>query len=569
MPSTGERVVAHSIEGMLRTLLGTNLVAGNPAARDRLLSLESKLASGQLHLAVVGQMKRGKSSLINALLRGNVLPTGVLPATAIITTIRYGRALGATVCYQVGGMSEEVALNDLACFVTESGNPGNRKQVASVDITFPASFLENGIVLIDTPGIGSTYAHNTETTRRFLGEIDAGIVVLSVDPPITESESRFIQELMKEIPVLLFVLNKTDIAPKREVEEVVRFLGIELNRLGISSPEIFALSAHPKSSLEGDGSSGLEAFERRLLMFLSQEKQEVLAYSVAMDVLEIAKTLRFSAAIGARAAAMAPSVLAEKQLAFARLIEHIEREIWDLRRLLVQRSADLLSNLERDLTKHVQESIPDVRQHLRSFAKVNPKETGRKFGASLEQFLMTEVESVFDKWRIRQDEKLQRQLNDLSASFEERANHILTRLVEMATTLFQTPVETLNIRCTLRVESHLSFRVERIFYSLDSFLLLLPRFLLRRIVLGRTLRNIAPLLDTNAGRIRYDYMERLQASTAKFENELFGSLGLATQSLRSALNPEPGLKSPDRASAIELLGRTIADCETILARDAG
>jgi ribosome biogenesis GTPase A len=144
--------------------------------RDRLLALEKKLAAGQLHLAVLGQMKRGKSSFINALLGAEIRPTGVLPVTAIITEIRYGPVTDATIIYATGGLRESIAMNTLADYITEDGNPGNRKQVGSVEIAYPSSFLEGGVVLIDTPGIGSTHAHNTQTTEGYLEQIDAGIV---------------------------------------------------------------------------------------------------------------------------------------------------------------------------------------------------------------------------------------------------------------------------------------------------------------------------------------------------------------------------------------------------------
>jgi predicted GTPase len=71
-------------------------------------------------------------------------------------------------------------------------------------------------VLIDTLGIGSTHAHNTETTEGYLEYVNAGIVVLPVDPPITEVESQFLRRIKGEIPKLFFIVNKTDIgSPER------------------------------------------------------------------------------------------------------------------------------------------------------------------------------------------------------------------------------------------------------------------------------------------------------------------------------------------------------------------
>jgi small GTP-binding protein len=548
-----------SIEGMLHALFAMDLAAINRSVRDKLLSLEKKLASGQLHLAVLGQMKRGKSSLINALLRASVLPTGILPVTAIITEMRYGQTPGATIVYTTGGLRESVPLSELGSYITEAGNPGNRKQVASVQITYPSPFLESGIVLIDTPGIGSTHAHNTTTTEQYLGEVDAGIVVLSVDPPVTEAESKFIRGLKKEIPKLLFVLNKTDLASATEVAEIAGFLEAELDRLGIQSPEIFPLSTQQVPDRAAPSPEGLEIFEARLRALLSKEKREVLVRSVAMDVAEIARTLRFAASMGARAEVMSQEELRNKKLALDRLIDQTETEIRELQLLLHQRSSDLLANVEHDLTAQVRDSEPEVQQRLADFESHHPKETGRALGALLEDFLMKEVETVFSRWRVREDEKVQRQLADLSDRFVEQANGILARLEQIAGSLFEVPVEHLSVRCPLRVESHLSLRVERVFYSLDSFLLLLPRCLLRPIVLRKTHRNVPMLLDMNAGRIRYDYLERLESSIARFEQDLCGALGMVTASLKSTLAENPKDQSSQGAS-ISLLDAILRDC---------
>ena len=97
-------------------------------------------------------------------------------------------------------------MNALADYITESANPGNKKRVASLEISYPSPFLESGIIPIDTPGIKSTHAHNTRTTESYLQQADAAIVVLSVDPPIIEVESQFVKSLKEDIPKLFFFL---------------------------------------------------------------------------------------------------------------------------------------------------------------------------------------------------------------------------------------------------------------------------------------------------------------------------------------------------------------------------
>ena len=569
MTITDQTVERHPIEETLRTLLGIaeSGAGSNKGLCEKLLYLEGKLTSGQLHLAVLGQMKRGKSSFINALLGAEVLPTGVLPVTAIITEIRYGPAPAAVIVYSTGNLREQVDLSTLADYITEVGNPGNRKQVASVEIVYPSPFLQSGIILIDTPGIGSTHAHNTQTTEHYLEQVDAGIIVLSVDPPITAVESQFLKNLKEDIPKLFFILNKTDLASPNETDKITKFLENELDRLQIASPEIFPLSARQalkekRDTSSSSVSSGLEIFERRLRTFLSEEKQQVLVRSVALDALQIARTIKFAAAIGMRAGAMNAEELQRKQLALDRLLDRTETEMYELQVLLRQRSADILGRVERDLTAQVETSVHEVLRHLKLFQAQHSKESGRAFGALLEDFLMKEVERVFRKWRTQEDEEIQAQLDALSSRFVTQANGILERLEHAAGVLFEIPVEHLTISCLLRVESHLYYKVERVFYSLDSFLLLLPRFLMRPIVLRRMHNNVPRLLDMNAGRIRYDYLERLQSSMGQFERDLRAAITMVTESLKSALHT-PGEKGQQYAERSDLLNSVIRDCSCL------
>jgi ribosome biogenesis GTPase A len=555
----------HSIEAVLRSLLSIqDFSAHHSTVREKLLLLEQKLASNQLHVAVLGQMKRGKSSFINALLRTDVLPTGVLPVTAIITEIKAGPVPAASILYSTG-LRETIELSRLADYITETGNPGNKRQVASVELTYPSSFLDSGIVLIDTPGIGSTHAHNTRTTEGYLEQVDAAIVVLSVDPPITEVESQFLRRIRAEIPKLFFVLNKTDAVSTDEVAHILRFLEEELCRLQFESPEIFPVSARTalreRNQFSGTVSqSGMEPFERRLRNFFMQERRQVLVRSIALDALHIARTLKFSVAIGVRAQAMSPEELHSKQRALDRLLDETEAEILGLKILLRQHAADIVGRAESDLTVHVAASVPKVRQQLKLFESQHPDESGRAFGILLEDFLMEQVETVFTRWRIQEDEQIQSLLDVLSVRFIAQANANLERLQHAAGSLFAIPAESVSIVCPLRVQSLLTYKVERVFYSLDSFLLLLPRFLLRRVVLRNMSKRIGQLLDMNAGRIRYDYVERLQASMTQFEEDLSGAVRFVTDGLRSALRTSNA--GAQRETAI--LEGVITSCSRLL-----
>jgi hypothetical protein len=245
------------------------------------------------------------------------------------------------------------------------------------------------------------------------------------------------------------------------------------------------------------------------------------------------------------------------------LLERAESEMHELQVLLRQHSADIIARVEHDLTVHVQESVPVVRKDLRLFQEQHPRESGRAFGVLLENFLMEEIETVFRTWRIREDEVVQSLLDILSARFVNRTNALLDRLQQAAGILFEIPVEPVVIHCPLRVESHLYYRVERVFHSLDSFFLALPRFLLRPIILGKMQERTWQFLDLNAGRLRYDYVERLQLSITHFEKDLNASVTLLTQSLRSALRG-PRESTRSATETIDVLDCVLRDCPLIV-----
>ena len=542
--------------------------AGKNGICEKLLTLQGKLTSNRFHLAVLGQMKRGKSSFINALLGAEVLPTGVLPVTAAIAEIRYGASPAATIHYSTG-QSESVCIAQLADYLTEAGNPGNKKQVGSVAISYPCPFLKANIVLIDTPGIGSTHAHNTRTTESYLEKVDAAIVVLSVDPPITQVESDFLERVSSDIPRFFFVLNKIDLATPAEVSSISSFLLEELeNRLQFESPDLFPVSAREaltakRCTVGTSSTNGFKEFEQRLLEFFSEEKERVLVRSIALDIIAIARTMRFATTIGIRARAMSFEDLTRKDRTLHQLIAQAELELRELHVLLQQRTADILAQVEVDLKSHVESTVPGLRQRLTAFATQHPKETGSHLGRMLEEFLMQAVDESFRKWRVQEDARIAAELHSLSHRFVAQANGILGRLQQAASALFEIPVEQFSIACDLEVESHLYYMVDPIFYSLDNFILLLPRFLLRPVVFRKLNKNLFSILDRNAGRIRYDYIERLEKSMSKFDKELHASVSAVTESLKVALHM-PEDKAKNQIIALDLLDSVIANCSRTL-----
>ncbi len=204
--------------------------------------LAARINEGLFYVACVGQFKRGKSTLLNAVMGRPLLPTGVVPVTTVITIVRYGPAVRAVVHFD-DGHEEPVDPATIAEYIAEERNPENGKHVRVVEVEAPSDLLSSGMCLVDTPGLGSVFQQNTETTRAFLPHIDAALLVLGADPPISGEEAAIAEEIAREAPHLLFVLNKADRLSDRDVEEAAAFARRALQqRLG-RDVQLFTLSA--------------------------------------------------------------------------------------------------------------------------------------------------------------------------------------------------------------------------------------------------------------------------------------------------------------------------------------
>jgi GTP-binding protein EngB required for normal cell division len=195
------------------------LASLQPAVR----ACEALSGDEPIDVAVLGQFKSGKSSFLNAVLREALFPVGALPVTAVITRAVPGSQLVARVTH-LDGSAEEIAPARLSEFVTEAGNPGNRRQVAVVDVFTPAMRDWPGVRLVDTPGLGSVFAHNTETTRTWMPNVAVALVTVSADRPLSDEDRRLVAEARKTAPRVVVVLTKVDLLTDAERAEVAEFL---------------------------------------------------------------------------------------------------------------------------------------------------------------------------------------------------------------------------------------------------------------------------------------------------------------------------------------------------------
>ena len=388
--------------------------------------LSGRLRDARFHLAVLGQFKRGKSTFLNALLGMAVLPTAVLPLTAIATFIAWAPAPLVRVTYQRSRAPEDYhptstqgireTLNE---FVTEQGNPANARGVARVDLFLPGAILRNGVVLVDTPCIGSTLQHNTDTALQVLSECDAALFIVSADPPITSAEIAYLAAIRSHVVRLFFVLNKIDYLDPPERLQMKGFLQKSLCEGGITepSPVIYQLSARQAlaaavgqddAALEA---SGLRRIEREIVQFLSTEKTASLRASVARKACDLADQALADLQLQIRALEMPLADLEQRAAAFQQALRGFELERQSAQDLLAGDRARAKAELEDQAELLRQGAL----QHILAAVQRAVAENG---GAMQEELVQRAVADAIPKF-------FEARLSSVAIALREKIAHVL------------------------------------------------------------------------------------------------------------------------------------------------
>ena len=317
-------------------------------------------ASKDLSIAVLGRFKAGKSSFLNRFLGRDLLPVGVVPVTSVITEMVWGRQERADVHF-LDGRTERISMEAVGGFVTESNNHENRKRVSSVCLHLPELAPYKGLRFIDTPGLESAFAHNTEASLAWVPNVDLALVAVGVDPPLSQQDVTLICKLFEYTPKVCVLLTKVDILTEAERHEVLQFVRTQLNRNFEKRIEVFPYSIRPgferlRSGLE-------EEFFRPTLGAIRQQKNEILNHKIQTLLREcgdyVQLTLRSAEMIDAERQQLRNRALGEKEALSDTKLElqlvarhnigaarnHIEKTLAPYEKLI---QSDLASALSRE-----------------------------------------------------------------------------------------------------------------------------------------------------------------------------------------------------------------------------
>ena len=212
--------------------------------RGRLSAILDRAESTNFEIALFGRVSSGKSSLLNHIVGFDLLPVGVNPITAVPTRIVYGAAPRLLV--RTAGQNEQVyRVENIAEFVAEQHNPGNAKRVERLVVEFPSQRLKDGVVLVDTPGLGSLATAGASETLAYLPRCDLGVVLIDAGSTLTMEDVSTLQALYEAAINTTILLSKADLLKVGDVLQMKEYIGNQIrSHLGLELP-IHAVSVQP------------------------------------------------------------------------------------------------------------------------------------------------------------------------------------------------------------------------------------------------------------------------------------------------------------------------------------
>ncbi|HUJ66708.1 MAG TPA: dynamin family protein [Acidimicrobiales bacterium] len=503
--------------------------------------LVDRLASHEFRVMVVGEFKRGKSTLVNALLGESVVPTGVLPLTSVTTEIAYGES--DAVVERLDGTEERLEPTEVDLYVTEEKNPGNQLKVARVRVTGRWTLLAPGVVLVDTPGVGSLYRHNTEAARATLVEADGAVVVLSADSPLSEQERGLLATLAERRAATFFVLNKADHLSAEDVGTVRGFvrsalaeqLGREVHVYAINSRA--ALEARKASQSIGFDAIEFADFLEEIERFIADDLVRARAAAATHELVRLGTSLGQSLEVEEAALQLDRATLHRRAALFAEEGSR-QRRGFDEDRVL----------LGRDIAR----LIDEVAARVNAFAHAAPQRQVKRLSVVAEsasrhqvtERLRTEVEAsvrdCFEQFRSREAGRLELAWQEISARFRDRTQQRLASVRDAASDLFMVPLPSVDLPPVAAQRERFFYLFVRTGSSGEMYGhwlgRLVPGALARRRALRRARADLGREFDKHAGRVRWDLAQRLDQARAHLETEMGGELDRSIEAIAEAAN---------------------------------
>jgi predicted GTPase len=555
-PFSEVATVTSDADGAARLLRLAQLAdqLGSGRIADEARDLANRISEGRFYVACIGQFKRGKSTLINALIGDPVLPVGFTPVTAVPTVIRFGDRRRARI--QAGdGSWQDVSISDLNQYVSEECNPENTKGVRGVEVFVTSTLLASGMCFVDTPGLGSVFTGNTAATQAFIPHIDAALVVIGADPPLAGEELTLVEAVARHVQDLVLVLNKADRTTPDEKAAAINFADRQLQkRLQRGVGPILEVSATERIDNRGperDWQKLVDALDR----LVEQSGRRLIYSACERGIGRLSEQLL--AVIGEeRDALQRPIEESERRIATMKItVTEAEQSMRELRYLFMaeqQHVSDLFVDRHKAFLARV---LPEAKDQLEQAISSLPYGLGPRYRRRLMRQAQEIAKRYVLPWLKPEQEEAEQQHRQVSFRFVETANAFLRRLADGGIPALARMPHALDPEAGFRVRSRFTFAdfiqvaqpVSPLRWLGDVLLSLVGAL---RFINDGGREFLVKLLEVNSTRVQSDILNRIQESQAYLEVEIRKLLHEVSRAAEQALNNARTVRE-EGASAVE------------------
>ncbi|MGY2127788.1 dynamin family protein [Blastococcus sp. SYSU DS0617] len=392
-----------------------------PDLQARLATARRRVQSPSVRVLLVGEPKKGKSSLLNGLVGAPVCPVGDDVTTVVPTVVAGGAEPRAVLVHppaaeagaaagsqEQAGVRERVPLSSLA---TRTVRADDERRPLRIEVTLPRRILEGGLELVDTPGLGGVGAVASLAALDLVPGADAVIVVTDATQEFTAPEMAFLEQAAALCPNVLCAVTKTDVATEwRAIVELDRRhladRGVDAPIFPVSSALALLAAQHRDAELHEE--SGLETLARYLRDQVVARAETLAQRSLAHDVSTVTQHLRLSTRSelsGLEGPAAQEAVVRELEDARAS-VDQLRRRSSRWQQLLNDGVTDLMADIDYDLRDR---SRVVTREAEEAIDADDPGALWAEFGRWLEQRIEIAVADSF-VWAEQRSEYLAEQV---------------------------------------------------------------------------------------------------------------------------------------------------------------
>ncbi len=308
---------AESLTGHAKRLQEIAATLGLPDLGETIVEdTERRLSDSRIRAVVLGEIKQGKSTLINALLGQDILPTGVTPTTGATVIVREGETPGAYLDKGDDGREslDDARFNRLAKGpLTKGATAPDPADEGTLEYEIEGGILPGSLELVDTPGINDISAFRASVSRGELPRADILILALDATQLLNRTEMAFLRDAVAAVggladsgATLLLAVNRIDLIAERERPRLVQYIEDELSALdrdGKKPYELFLTDARTTSRDPGASTPGVEGVVslRKRLHELADKRAQVLPLRARAGLVRHASLLGHNASVAARA----------------------------------------------------------------------------------------------------------------------------------------------------------------------------------------------------------------------------------------------------------------------------